>query len=457
MKIEDNRNKYFQLRNNYPYFIFENYNISKEKKSLSITYTFNLADQFAFSPTIIIPHRDFYQTDNLTVSELQNIVFHIGMVELVSYWKATCSPKIIIKPHTLNEKQVNWWKKLYFNGLGEFFYLNSLKPDINSFVEIVAESGSNLERNCFDVSEETIIPIGGGKDSVVTLELLSKLQQVYPLILNSRGASLETIETAGYNREQLIEIKRSIHPGLIELNTKGFLNGHTPFSALLAFITVLASIITGKRNIALSNESSADESTIVDTNINHQYSKSFEFEKDFRDYVYKYITKDVNYFSFLRPLNELQIGKLFAGFSEYFNVFKSCNVGSKTDIWCRKCPKCLFTYIILTPFIPADQLEKIFGGNMLEDIDLELVFKQLIGVESTKPFECVGTIEEINIALCMCVTKNDFNTLPYLLKYYITTINYSKYRFIDNNEILQNLNIHHFLDDQLLKLIKERI
>lgn len=292
---------------------------------------------------------------------------------------------------------------------------------------------------------------------MVTLELLSSLKTSnLPLILNPRGATLSTISTAGYSINNIFEIQRTIHPQLLKLNEEGFLNGHTPFSALLAFISILAAVISGKKNIALSNESSANESTIVNTNINHQYSKTYEFEHDFRTYVKNYISDSFNYFSFLRPLNELQIAKLFSGFPKYFPVFKSCNAGSKTDIWCGVCSKCLFTYIILSPFITSKLLIEIFGKNLLDDINLRFYFDQLIGIENTKPFDCIGTPDEINTALVMTIRKTE-NHLPRLLEYYKTLPIYKIFEDTDDKILLHNYNKNHFLTEQFEKILIQKI
>lgn len=136
-----------------------------------------------------------------------------------------------------------------------------------------------------------------------------------------------------------------------------------------------------------------------DSEINHQYSKSIAFENDFRDYVKRYISADIQYFSFLRPLSELQIAQQFALCVPYFNHFKSCNAGSKTDVWCGSCPKCLFTWIILSPFISLKNLTDIFGKNMWKDKSLKPVLLQLAGLTDIKPFECVGTVDEVRACL----------------------------------------------------------
>ncbi|MCD4746357.1 MAG: hypothetical protein K8R58_08665 [Bacteroidales bacterium] len=458
MNFFNNFIKYENFRKKYTYIIYESYSISINKSTLYIQFNFNLADKYFFTPTLKFHRRDFYLTDNLTKSELNNIGFHIGMIELISYWKAACPPKIIIKPNYLSKEQIDWWKKLYFNGLGEFFYVNKIYADKDNFVEIIADSGEDLKRNSFNIMNATLIPVGGGKDSVVTLELLSKLNKNnLPLILNPGKASLKTIKAAGFSRNNIIEIHRTIHPQLLKLNDMGFLNGHTPFSALLAFVSILAAILSGRKNIALSNESSANEATVNNTNINHQYSKSFEFENDFRYYVNKYISKDFNYFSFLRPLSEINISKLFSQHSEYFKIFKSCNVGSKTDSWCCKCPKCLFTYIILSPFISQSQLKIIFGKNLFKDSTLIQIFNQLIGIEKNKPFECVGTIDEVNTAIVLTIRKEQKNKLPLLLKYYTTLGNYELYKNVEIEKIFNNFNNKHFLNPEFEKILKSSL
>lgn len=443
----DNLEKYKTLRKQYPTFCYESFDYTITPEGMKISFSFTIGEEIVFNPTINIPQRHFYRWDTITKSQFDLLVFNIGMIELISYWKCTCSPTILIKPFALDDRQIAFWKKLYYNGLSEFFYVNGIEAEEDDFVTIKVVSDKILEKACFDTNDIFIVPIGGGKDSVVTLELLSQSDKdICPMIINPRGATLECARIAGYRQCEFIEIKRTIDSRLLELNSRGYLNGHTPFSAMLAFNSLLVAAITGRKHIALSNESSANESTIVGTNVNHQYSKSLEFENDFRQYVSDYITDDINYFSFLRPLSELQIAMLFARNNKYFDVFKSCNVGSKTDVWCGNCPKCLFAYIILSPFIEPEVLNGIFGKSMLDDSGLQLFFDQLVGLMATKPFECVGTIDEVNTALSMTIERYySVGSRPYLLKDYVL-----KPRTVS----MDTLSDEHNLSDELLGLFK---
>ena len=457
MDKSDNYHKYNKFRKQFKRFTYESFDFKKTSECLEISYNFNLDNKYFFRPTLNIPIKSFMLDENMNEIKLKNILFHIGMIELISYWKAACPKEIVVKPYSLNEEQKEWWKRLYYNGLGEFFYLNSIQANLEDFVKIFSESKDELSKISINTTDSALIPIGGGKDSTVTLELLKEYDKNnLLLILNPRKACTDTALIAGYDNSRILIINRRLDPVLLKMNDEGFLNGHTPFSALLAFVSLFAAAISGRKHIALSNESSANESTVEGSSVNHQYSKSFEFEKYFREYYLKYITEDINYFSLLRPINELQIVKLFVKNKQYFPVFKSCNAGSKTDTWCGNCPKCLFVSIILSPFIDDKTLFKIFGTNILDKQNLNYQFEQLIGLTETKPFECVGTIDEVNASLCETIKRRSGN-LPYLLEYYKATTNYLKYKNENISTLLNAYNDKHFLTKKFEDILKKNI
>jgi len=388
---------------------------------------------------------------------LNNIVFHIGMIEMLSYWKAACSPKIIVKPFSLNEEQVMWWKNLYFNGLGEFFYLNNISTNIEALVDFTFTTDGTLSKAELDLTNANLIPMGGGKDSALTYELLSTAEKDNLIFfLNPQHVPIQVIDVEN-RKTPVITAQREIASELLELNKQGFLNGHTPFSAMLAFLSLLVSGITGRKNIVLSNESSANESTVSGTAINHQYSKTYAFESDFRHYVHKYISESFNYYSFLRPLNELQIAFLFSAYPHFFNKFRSCNVGSKQGVWCCNCSKCLFTYLMLSAFVDKKELMVIFGENLFEKRTLLLYLEQLTGNTEIKPFDCVGTIEEVNTALIETVEKYKSEPLPYLLNQYVLSYQYKTYKNKDFKLLLKQFNEQHFVSETQVKILKENL
>ncbi len=404
--------KYNELRNKYDTFIYDSYEIEELENTTKITYNFIVPSLTQYKPTLEVKK---FKIDSFT----KNLIFHIGLVELVSYWKATCSKNVIIKAGYINKEQIEFFKKLYFYGLGELFYTNGITPNYDDFINIKCElEEQNIEIPNY-VGNGNLIPIGGGKDSNVTLEIMkSDFEDNLCFIINPKQVTLSCAQTAGYSNEKIVTVKRTIDKNLIELNKQGFINGHTPFSALVAFLSYFNAYITGKKYILLSNESSANESNVDGTKINHQYSKTYEFECDFNEYTKKYFKIDIKYFSLLRPLSEYQIAMLFSNYEKYHEIFKSCNVGSKKEPWhwCCSCPKCLFVYIILSPFLYKEKLIEIFGEDLFEKEDLLDIFIELTGYGKTKPFECVGTYEEVRYAITKTISKLDKQ--PYLLKYY---------------------------------------
>ena len=434
MKRTDNQSKFNTLREEFPTFTFEKQSVKRENGTLSLAFDFNLSDRYHFRPTLEVPARSFFDWDSIPAEQLEALAFQIGMTELVSYWKIACPKRVVVKPFDLTEQQKAFWKKLYYNGLGEFLYLNGITVSEEDLMEIESIGKVNFEHVEIPLSEGTLVPVGGGKDSVVTIECLRNEMPVIPLIVNPRGATLNCVKTAGYGENDFIVINRILDPTMLQLNAEGYLNGHTPFSALLAFISVLVAFVSRSKYIALSNENSANESTVPGTNINHQYSKSIEFERDFRNYVAKNLNGKVQYFSFLRPLSELQIASLFAQCEAYHPVFRSCNVGSKTDSWCGHCPKCLFTWIILSPFLSREKLTTFFGKDLMADASLQPIWEELNGTAVVKPFECVGTVEEVRA--CDEAARGNRNAV---------------------NEILHRFNNEHFLPEKFEQILKSRL
>ncbi len=439
---------YQQLREQYPVFRFISYTVTETVDTLEIDYLFEIEGLSAFAPHWSLRKSKVHSLRVEGNSTLDAMVFTLGMVELVSYWKITCSPRVEILAGHLDTAQVAWFKNLFFHGLGEFFYVNGIPLDPDGFMEIVSLGEKPKgRRGVYKHLDGCLIPVGGGKDSVVTMELLRGRKDTnFCYIINPRGATLDTAHIAEYTDDKILAAKRTLDPHMLELNKQGFLNGHTPFSAIVAFSALITAYMHRLQYIVLSNESSANEATVADSTVNHQYSKSFAFEKDFKIYEETYIGSGISYFSLLRPLSEYQIACLFAGMADYHYAFRSCNVGSKQDIWCGHCPKCLFVYLILSPFLPQEYLADVFGSAVLDDEGQLENFKKLIGEVPEKPFECVGSREEVNTAATRTIRalELDEETLPKLLQYYKTTDLYEQYRQTPN------FYVHYFDDDNLL-------
>ena len=393
--------RYTELSQKYPHFVYQQYSYHIVDQKLEGGFTYVINDDagtsaFEFFSAFSI---DYVGSAVEPDTDLDALVFTLGMAEALSYWKLTCAPTITAACGQLDTWQIDWWKHLITDGLSEFFYLNDIHDwDANRLQILSTGSACRPPKSRTYSTEQTLVPIGGGKDSITSLAILEGHRDIIPIVMNPIAASMSMIEHSGY--ATYILIRRTLDKQIVQLNKQGFLNGHIPFSAVLSLYTMIAARSYGISDIALSNESSANEPTILGTNINHQYSKSLRYERDINRYADKYLDADIRYFSLLRPLNEYQITKIFSQSSEaVLTLFRSCNKGSKQGVWCKKCPKCLFTYIMMSAHLSTEKMLSIFGSDLLEDPDLTGYFLSLTGQRTEKPFECVGTIEEVNAAV----------------------------------------------------------
>ena len=416
-----------ELRQQYPTFIFSGFTPVYENGRLHITYHFEIAGLCEFHPEWFIPCAE----PELSDPALHRMMYSLGLTELVSYWKITCSPMVRI-PEAITAEQAEWWKRLYFGGLGEFFYRNGIETDFGSFMQIECGSESLPDAPAQKTLSGKLIPVGGGKDSIVTLNLLKdQLSDACAYQINHRDSSEKAALLAGIPKERILEPKRTLDPNMLECNKKGFLNGHTPFSAIVAFSAALTAYVNGLKSVILSNESSASESTVSEAEVNHQYSKSYQFERDFAQYERDYLRCGVQYFSLLRPLTEFQIARYFAALpTQYHEIFRSCNAGAKQDKWCGHCAKCLFVSVILSPFLPYAEIARLLGSDIMNLPEMSPVLQELCGALPNKPFECVGSRKEVNIALCQAIARAEQSgeALPLLVKEYRESPLYAQYK-----------------------------
>ncbi len=461
------------LRKRHTRFIYENYSYKISKNNLEVFFDFRIEPDIKFQHKVVIKDIDKERFILIEEGVLDNFIFNLGLIEMLSYWKVSCSPIIEIKAGHLDKEQISWWKDLILNGMGQFFYENKIDFRSPVFLKILATSESlkttELARLEVLAENKFLVLMGEGKDSIVSLELLkSKKLDVSPFIVNPTKEHFKILKIADIKNPIIIE--RKMDSGLLKLNQQGYLNGHTPITATISFLSCFCAVLFGFKNIVLSCERSANEGNVkyLGKTINHQWSKTYEFEKKFREYLNKYLGRNLNYFSFLRPLYEIQIIKIFSNFFQYFPVFLSCNEARKTNSgeksstgeWCCACSKCLFIFTILYPFIDEEKLTKIFiGQNLFEKSELLPIMKELIDENKVKPLECVGTKKETLVAFYLSwkkVKEISSAKMPFLLKYFEENIlpkhpNIEK----DTRMIMNSWNKQNFLSKELEKKIKD--
>lgn len=380
----------------YQTFHFKDYIFDSDAKTLKLYYSYD--NKLEFCETYKF-NFEFINYGPLSLDRAFQLLFFMAGI---SYYKMYLAPEIVIDKGEIDIELASFLERTYQNGLGEFFYMNNLDP----YTPIKFPTNSkHLDPLSAVISGSMLVGLGGGKDSLVSVELLKDIPFVNTWALNHESQLAPLVDRIGLPH---ISVHREWDPQIKKLNSEDAMNGHVPISAIFACVGTVVSILGGFRDIVVSNESSASEPTMTYKGkaINHQYSKSIEFAKDFQECLKHLFGETVRYYSLLRPFTELRIAELFAnlGFEKYKDVFSSCNRAFTHDqshmFWCGECAKCAFVFLILTPFIGRQELEKLWGGkNLLLEPSLEKTYRQLLGIEGDKPFDCVGEVKESRAAM----------------------------------------------------------
>ena len=334
----------------------------------------------------------------------------------VSYYKTAAPPVIDFGETALTGTEEAFLREFYLQGLAEFAYRNNL--DLTT-LHLQAERGPDQPSapRTPPGPRRALVPFGGGIDSIVTVEQVRQQADVALFVVSRPADRFDAIEQpAAVTGLPVVRAEREIDPQLLRSAELGFLNGHVPVTGILSAIAVLAAVLTGRDAVVMSNEWSASIPTLEFDGhpVNHQFSKSEEFEAAFRAVLAADPSRLPEYFSWLRDRTELWVGREFAALTRYHDSFRSCNKAFYTErarrfaYWCGQCDKCCFIDLILSPYLPAEALRRIFAvaGKPLADPALEPKFLSLLGA-GAKPFECVGEVTECRAAVRLAARRAD--------------------------------------------------
>ena len=364
----------------------------------------------------------------------------LHLIAGISYWKTCCPARIELEHDALDGDDAAFWSEVYNRGLGELYYRNALDPRGNARFpgrgEAAAGAAAEEEAAAAVAATAAAAPpaagpgaagpplvlAGGGKDSVVAYEIARTAAgsggPPTPLTVVPAGQDWQ-LAPGGAGRG--LRVARRLDPRLFELNAAGAYNGHVPFSAILAFASQLVAVLGGFGAVIAANERSASAGNLAvgDVEVNHQWSKGLRFEEAFQAWQRRHLRRVPAYFSLLRPLSELRIAGLFAAWPEWFGAVTSCNAnfrqgGGAGVRWCGRCAKCVFAAVVLTPWLDAGGIAAVFGPNPLAQSDNLPMVRQLLGLDGHKPWDCVGTSDEVAAALWLAAERQPRSALPAL-------------------------------------------
>lgn len=325
----------------------------------------------------------------------------------LSYYKAAAPPRFEVAIPGLTPEAVEYLRVLIREGLGEFAYRAGLPGMLEP--EIVAATTPGPATTT-SPQGSPLVPIGGGKDSVVTVESLAAAGlDLVQFAVNPNGIMRRVAEVSG---RPLVTASRTLDPRLLELNADGALNGHVPATAMVSLIAVVQSALLGLGPVVMSNESSASDPTLTWNGepVNHQWSKGLDAERALIRMLRAQAGLTDAYFSLLRPFSELRIARGFARLSAYDRAIVSCNrafrIAGAAPTWCGDCAKCRFVFLAFAPFMEPERLTGIVGADLFADPAQTPGFRELIGLDAHKPFECVGEEAESSLAVGL-VARSD--------------------------------------------------
>lgn len=389
-------------------FCGHSFNTKNSKITFDYRVEFSNRDPLEFTETIILPK----VPKNIKQESIRKFLEPIQLILGISYYKLYCQPKIATS-FKLSQKQAEFWDIVYKKGLGEFLYRNKLNPrQLAKFP--YSKIKINPER--IKIRDRALLGIGGGKDSIVAAGLLKSFD-ITSFLLETQRKDLISERIIKEIGKPSLKIKRILDPKIFEIH-EGAYNGHIPISVIYAFLGLLTAAIYGYKYVIVANEYSSNFGNLQYRGeiINHQWSKSTEFETLLQEYTKKFITPDITYFSLLRQFYEIRIARMFAEHKKYFPLFTSCNKSFRVfkkrpnTLWCGECHKCAFVFLMLAPFLSKKELFGIFKKNLFVKNSRIPLFQDVLGFGNLKPFDCVGTFEESQAALSLA-SKNFKNEI----------------------------------------------
>src|SRR3546814_9415327 len=157
-----------------------------------------------------------------------------------------------------------------------------------------------------------LVAIGGGKDSLVSIEALRKagVEQTVTWI----GGSQLIRACAERTGLPTLNIGRQLAPELFEYNRPGAWNGHIPVTAINSAILVFAAVLLDADQVVFSNERSARYGSLIEGTgaVNHQWATGWTVERDFGAHVHREVAADLTNYSLLRPLSDLAVARQFS-------------------------------------------------------------------------------------------------------------------------------------------------
>jgi UDP-N-acetyl-alpha-D-muramoyl-L-alanyl-L-glutamate epimerase len=396
-----------RLREAYPVFRIESAQAAQGPSGVTLEFAFT-AGGLRFRPVVELAGLGQDEIARVTTPTARRMIRALAIIEAFSYWKALCSPVIEVALPAPDAAELDWWRSFWPGAMGEFFYRNGIDYTGPGFLEIRATAGpgpaglAGATGARVPATTSPLVMFSGGKDSLALARIVTSGGAdptdffLYNPVAPQRDLA-ESLAAGG----RFLEVRRVILPELLRLNAAGHPNGHTPFSAYLAIAAMLAGYLRGSGLVVAGNSRSDDEPNVesyLGRPVNHQWTKSYEFEAALAAYRDRWLPGAPVYCSPLRPLYELQIIATLSDDIDGYLRTASCN-RVKGEGWCRSCAKCAWVFLATAALFGHECALRKIGADMFADARLAGVYAKMAGLAGSKPFECTGSADEVRAAI----------------------------------------------------------
>jgi len=399
-----------RLRRAHPVFRIDAARAQPTSQAITLEFHFTAATH-TFQPTVHLDGLNPDETPRIHTPTARRLIRALAIIEAFSYWKAFCSPIIDVALPSPDPAEQAWWQSFWPAAMGEFFYRNHIDFTTPGFLKITTAAGTPAEpparSSAHTVASHTagtppLVMFSGGKDSLaLTLATRDSATSPADFFLYNPTAGQRDLAESLANGGRILTVHREILSELLALNDANHPNGHTPYSAYLAVAAMLAGYLRDSQHVLAGNSRSDDEANIesyLGLPINHQWTKSHQFETALSEYRDRWLPGAPTYSSPLRPLFELQIIASLAHDTDAYLQTASCN-RTKGNGWCQACAKCAWVFLATSALFGHDLAVRKTGGDMFANPALAGLYERMAGLTGTKPFECTGTEEEVRAAI----------------------------------------------------------
>jgi len=177
----------------------------------------------------------------------------------------------------------------------------------------------------------------------------------------------------------------------------------------------------GYTNVALGISASTDEHNLhwdrTGEDVNYLWGMSSTAERLLHDYIRDHVLTNVSMFHVLRPVHDVGVFTLLHRNLDAVPATHSC---AQLKPWCCRCAKCIYVWMNYVAWLPevvvADTFRRSGGAgsgerdhwggvNLFELPENRTMLRKMLGLESYKPTDCVGTVSEARLAFLMCRRK----------------------------------------------------